>query len=101
MMVVGVSSKVVPILAGLDPQRLSSLRATFWLLNVGNSMRVLFQILTDTYRWAFPLLGVSACVEVSVLVLWAVDLWSAMGNGLQPASHPGALRSERTRRCWT
>ena len=80
MMILGVSSKVVPILGGLDPRRLSSLRATFWLVNIGNSMRVVFQILTDSHKWAFPLMGISAWVEVTGRILWAIDLWRAMGR---------------------
>ncbi len=80
MMILGVSSKVVPILGGLDLRRLSSLRATFWLVNVGNAMRVIFQILTDSRSWAYPLMGLSAWVEVTGLTLWAVDLWRAMGR---------------------
>lgn len=80
MMILGVSSKVVPVLGGLDPHRLSSLRATFWLVNTGNSMRVVFQILTDTQQWAYPLMGISAWVEVTGLILWAIDLWRAMGS---------------------
>ncbi len=80
MMILGVSSKVVPVLGGLDPGRLSSLRATFWLVNIGNAMRVLFQILTDSYSWAYPLMGISAWLEVSGLILWAIDLWRAMGR---------------------
>jgi hypothetical protein len=80
MMILGVSSKVVPILGGLDPHRLSSLRVTFWLVNIGNAMRVVFQILTDTQQWAYPLMGISAWVEVTGLILWAIDLWRAMGS---------------------
>jgi Domain of unknown function (DUF1858) len=70
----------VPILGGLDPHRLSSLRATFWLVNIGNAMRVLFQILTDSQAWAYPLMGLSAWIEVTGLTLWAIDLWRAMGS---------------------
>lgn len=81
MMILGVSSKVVPVLGGLDPRRLSSLRATFWLVNLGNSMRVVFQILTDSHSWAYPLMGVSAWLEVTGLILWAIDLWRAMASG--------------------
>jgi Domain of unknown function (DUF1858)/NnrS protein len=83
MMILGVSSKVVPVLGGLDPRHLSSLRATFWLVNIGNGMRVLFQVLTDTYSWAYPLMGISAWLEVTGLIFWAIDLWRAM------ASRPG------------
>jgi hypothetical protein len=88
MMILGVSSKVVPILGGLDLRRLSSLRATFWLVNVGNAMRIVFQILTDSQRWAYPLMGLSAWVEVTGLTLWAVDLWRAMSCRPQTVTAP-------------
>jgi hypothetical protein len=43
-------------------------------------MRVMFQILTDTQQWAFPLMGLSAWVEVTGLILWVIDIWRAMGS---------------------
>jgi hypothetical protein len=43
-------------------------------------MRVVFQILTDTQSWAFPLMAASAWVEVGGLAWWAVDLWRVMGR---------------------
>lgn len=55
MMIVGVSSKVAPVLAGADQARLNSLRLSFWLINAGCAMRVGFQVLTDLFSWAFPL----------------------------------------------
>lgn len=80
MMIVGVSSKIVPVLCGLSPTQVSTLRATFWLINIGNFMRVTFQILTDSYPWAYPLMAASAWIEVTGLAIWAVDLWMAMGR---------------------
>jgi hypothetical protein len=80
MMIVGVSSKIVPVLCGLSPAQVSSLRATFWLINIGNGMRVAFQILTDSYPWAYPVMAASAWIEVTGLAVWAVDLWKAMGR---------------------
>ncbi|HLE62792.1 MAG TPA: NnrS family protein, partial [Pyrinomonadaceae bacterium] len=47
MMIVGVSSKVVPTLSGVDMRRANSLWPTFLLLNVGNFTRVSSQIATD------------------------------------------------------
>jgi len=79
MMILAVSSKIVPVLGGLDPRRLSTLATTFWLVNIGNAMRVTFQILTDRYTWAYPIMGISAWLEVTGLILWALDLWRAMG----------------------
>src|SRR5258707_8014205 len=40
-------------------------------------MRVAFQILTDSYAWAYPVMAVSAWIEVIGLSIWAVDLWTA------------------------
>ena len=47
MMILGVSSRVVPILAGVDSKRFASLWGPFILLNVGCAGRVGLQVLTD------------------------------------------------------
>ena len=84
MMIVGVSSKVAPVLAGADPARLNSLRLSFWLINAGCAMRVGFQVLTDLFGWAFPVTAVSAWVEITGLSIWAVDLWRTMSTEWSP-----------------
>jgi hypothetical protein len=89
LMIVGVSSKIVPVLGGLSPSHVGALRATFWLVNIGNAMRVVFQILTDSYMWAYPVMAASAWIEVTGLALWAIDLWRSMGRRPQPASACG------------
>ncbi|HWB85315.1 MAG TPA: DUF1858 domain-containing protein [Bryobacteraceae bacterium] len=92
LMIVGVSSKVVPVLCGLEASEVSSLRASFWLINIGNAMRVFSEILTDFYGWAYPVAAVSAWVEVSGLALWAIDLWMAMNRRPSArAPHPISL----------
>jgi hypothetical protein len=91
LMILGVSSKIVPVLGGLSPSQVGTLRATFWLVNVGNAMRVLFQILTDSYTWAYPVMGLSAWVEVTGLAIWAIDLWRAMGRRPWVAASCGNL----------
>jgi len=47
MMILGVTSRVAPILAGVDGRRMNWLWAPFFLINVGCAGRVLLQILTD------------------------------------------------------
>ena len=86
LMILGVSSKIVPVLGGLSPSQVGTLRATFWLVNIGNAMRIVFQILTDSYAWAYPVMAVSAWVEVTGLAIWAIDLWRAMNRRPQRAS---------------
>jgi len=79
MMILGVSSKVVPILAGVDAKQMSSLWGPFILFNVGNAGRVLLQILTDFIpQVAFPLVGLTGFLEVTALAWWGIELWRTM-----------------------
>jgi hypothetical protein len=78
-MILGVASRVVPILAGVDSSRVSSLWGPFILLNVGCAGRVVLQILTDFIpRAAFSLVGVTGFIEVAALAWWGVELWHTM-----------------------
>ncbi len=81
MMIVGVSSKVVPTLSGVDVRRAASLWPTFILLNLGNTMRVTFQIATDFTPRAYPIMGFSGFIEVVGLTLWAYELVKNMRVG--------------------
>ncbi len=81
MMIVGVSSKVVPTLSGLDVRRAYSLWPTFVLLNLGNLTRVSFQIATDFSPAAYPVMGISGFIEVVGLALWGHELFLNMRPG--------------------
>ena len=79
LMIMGVSSRVVPILAGIDARRMNSLWAPFVLINVGCAGRVLFQVLTDFVpSVAFPLVGFTGFIEFSALLWWGPELWGTM-----------------------
>ena len=79
LMIMGVSSRVVPILAGIDARRMNSLWAPFILINIGCSGRVLLQVLTDFVPGvAFPLVGLTGFVEFTALLWWGVELWRTM-----------------------
>jgi hypothetical protein len=79
LMIVGVASRVVPILAGVDSGRVGSLWGPFILLNVGCAARVFFQVLTDFVPGvAYPLIGASGFVEFSALAWWGIGLWRIM-----------------------
>ena len=79
MMILGVASRVVPILAGMDSKRMNSLWAPFVLLNVGCAGRVLLQLLTDFLPTvAYPLVGLTGFVEFSALLWWGIELWRTM-----------------------
>ena len=81
MMIVGVSSKVVPTLSGIDVRRANSLWPTFVLLNIGNLTRVSFQIATDFTPAAYPIMGISGFIEVVGLTLWGWELFANMRVG--------------------
>ncbi|HUE80643.1 MAG TPA: DUF1858 domain-containing protein [Pyrinomonadaceae bacterium] len=81
MMIVGVSSKVVPTLSGVDLRRAASLWPTFLLLNLGNLTRVSSQIATDFYPSAFFVMGFSGFIEVVGLTLWGHELFANMRAG--------------------
>jgi uncharacterized protein involved in response to NO len=81
MMIVGVSSKVVPTLSGVDVRRANALWPTFLLLNLGNLTRVSSQIATDFVPSAFSVMGFSGFVEVIGLTLWGYELCANMRAG--------------------
>ena len=81
LMILGVSSKVVPILGGIEARGLPGLWIPFVLVNVGNAMRVTFQVLTDLIPGrAFPVMGASGMLEVAGLAVWGLHLWSLLGR---------------------
>jgi hypothetical protein len=81
MMIVGVSSKVVPTLSGVDVRRANSLWPTFLLLNLGNLTRVSSQIATDFFPPAYSVMGISGFIEVVGLTLWGYELLANMRAG--------------------
>jgi hypothetical protein len=79
LMIMGVSSRVVPILAGIDSKRMNSLWLPFILFNVGCAGRVLLQVLTDFLpNIAYPLMGFTGFIELAALFWWGVELWRTM-----------------------
>lgn len=83
MMIVGVSSKVVPTLSGVDIRRAPSLWPTFLLLNLGNLTRVSTQIATDFFPSAYSVMGISGFIEVIGLALWGFELLRNMSVGIK------------------
>jgi len=79
MMILGVSSRIVPILAGTDSKQLSSLWGPFVLLNAGCAGRVALQILTSLVPgFAYPLIGFTGIMELTALAWWGIGLWQVM-----------------------
>jgi hypothetical protein len=95
LMILGVSSKVVPILQGVDVRALPGLGWPFLLLNVGNSIRVFSQVATDLAPApAFPVMGISGAFEVAGLGIWGFHLWKLLGMRPAPEAARGAITAE-------
>jgi len=73
MMIIGMSSRVVA-----NGGQSSSLWPTFVLVNLGNILRVSFQIGTDFSPAAYSVMGISGFIEVVGLTLWAYELVRCM-----------------------
>jgi hypothetical protein len=79
MMILGVSSRIVPILAGIDAKQLNSLWVPFLLFNFGCTGRVVLQVLTDfVSRVAYSLVGVTGFIEFTAVLWGGVELWRTM-----------------------
>ncbi|HEU5337256.1 MAG TPA: NnrS family protein [Terriglobales bacterium] len=90
LMILGVSARVVPILAGVDSKKLDPLWGPFVLINLGCAGRVGLQILTDfAPSVAYPLLGLTGFLEVAALAWWGIGLWRVMN--LARAHRPQVL----------
>ncbi|MBI3950739.1 MAG: DUF1858 domain-containing protein [Acidobacteria bacterium] len=91
MMIVGVSSKVVPTLSGVDVRRAASLWPTFILLNVGNLTRISTEIATDFIPAAYSIMGFSGFIEVLGLGLWGYELIKNMRTGTRVVQEARSL----------
>lgn len=79
LMIMGVSARVAPILAGIDSKQMNSLWGPFLLINLGCTGRVVLQVLTDFIPGtAYSLIGFTGFIELTALAWWGVELWRTM-----------------------
>lgn len=78
MMVMGVTSKVVPTLRGRDVRRLNTLWLPFALINVGNAMRVSAEVISDFIPRVFFLTSLGSAFVFVAMLTWGIDLWRVM-----------------------
>ncbi len=97
LMIVGVASRVAPRPPGTSADAEAMPLAPFVLLNLGCTLRVTQQVLTDVTPMAFPTAGVSGLLEVSGLVWWATWIVPRLLSASRPQGGragvvPGAAR---------
>lgn len=81
LMILGMAARVVPMLNGVDATKLSSLYVPFVLVNVGCSLRVTLQTLTDWHPAFFSFVGVSGILEVTGIAWWGWHLFAVIRQG--------------------
>ena len=74
MMIVAVSTKVVPTLNGFDTAKLSRLRTLFVLLNLAIAARLVGEIAGDFTQKALPVLAPTGVLLMVALLIWGVHL---------------------------
>jgi len=81
MMILGVSSKVVPILKGFDPAREPALWVPFTLITAGLALRILGQLATDGGSGAaLALTAASGPLTALGFLVWGLHMWGLIGR---------------------
>jgi len=65
---------VVARLNGLAEERLPALWSVFWLLNLGNTGRVVLEVATDYSPAAFAPMGMTGFIELVGLAIWGIHV---------------------------
>jgi hypothetical protein len=79
MLMIGFSMKMIPVFTGnrIWSGRLTSW--TFWLLNIGNGSRILFELLSITRDPTIHhIVGFTGFLEVFALILFGINIWVTM-----------------------
>lgn len=79
MLMIGFSMKMIPVFTGnrIWSGKLTSW--TFWLLNIGNGSRILFEVLSITRDPTIHhIVGLTGFLEVVALILFGINIWVTM-----------------------
>lgn len=86
-MIFGMASRIVPVFQGVELKSARILNASFYLLNAGVLIRVVFQILSGNYGMAlYPGVAVSGTLHFIVFVMLSYNIWATMGLKVQEIS---------------
>jgi len=83
MMIFGFASRIIPISQGIKLHSYSSLTMTFILINVGSTLRVVFQPLavhTGSVP-AYLVMGISGLIESVAILLFGINIWKTISDG--------------------
>jgi len=78
-LMLGVAYRVLPIFNGTELYSNKLMRVSFWLILVGNFLRVFFQMGTLFFgKWSYALMGSSGYVELIALILFSYNIFQTL-----------------------
>ncbi|MCR4289841.1 MAG: DUF542 domain-containing protein [Candidatus Scalindua sp.] len=98
MMIFGFASRIIPISQGIKLHSYSSLTITFILINVGSTLRVVFQPLA-VHTGSVPyylIMGISGLIESVAILLFGINIWKTMSDGKRQGTEDGEVHDEIT-----
>jgi hypothetical protein len=79
MLMIGYSMKMIPVFTGNQIWSSALTNWTFWLLNIGNTTRIGFEILSITKNPTIHhIVGFTGFLEVTALILFGINIWVTM-----------------------
>ncbi len=92
MMMVGMGSRIIPVFSGIALRSPAMREASFWLILVGCTIRVIFQSLSEPYGPNFlRISGVSGVLELAGMILFAWNIWGTLGRARGAAAGAGEM----------
>lgn len=77
-MIIGISTHVISVMNDLDESKLSNLWTVFWLINIGNGLRVAMEAASDYSHAIFLPMGFTGFIELTGLTIWAFHVAKPM-----------------------
>jgi hypothetical protein len=79
MLMIGFSMKMIPVFTGNQIWSSTLTNWTFWLLNIGNTLRIGFELLSITKSPTIHhIVGFTGFLEVTALILFGINIWVTM-----------------------
>jgi hypothetical protein len=79
MLMIGLSMKMIPVFTGNQIWSSALTTWTFWLLKIGNTLRIGFELLAITKNPTIHhIVGFTGFLEVTALILFGINIWVTM-----------------------
>jgi hypothetical protein len=82
MMILGYAMRIIPVFKGVKLYSNTLVNVSFWLINIGNIMRVFFQPVAaytnNSFIWTF--MSISGAIEVLALLLFGINIWKTINQ---------------------